>query len=219
MMSGRVVPQETAFQSGIRMKGITEEYENRHLFTTSMKKVIFVSADACKGGSFFNRNVFIVYNGGMQRHREAAIMYIEWTETAAGKIAGKVQGQEGYLQLKYDTDGCGCVVSGVTALWWVNEPEEGAEKGATVVGSGVMLPELEAQLFQYGRYLLIASSRGPLPANLQGLEEIRFKTNLIVEPVVVENDKLTAAIHKLVEASGAAGGAGAAASAFAFASR
>ncbi len=30
-------------------------------------------------------------------------------------------------------------------------------------------PELEAQFFQYGRYLLIASSRGPLPANLQGL--------------------------------------------------
>ncbi|QGZ38609.1 alpha-L-fucosidase 2 [Pseudoduganella flava] len=30
-------------------------------------------------------------------------------------------------------------------------------------------PELEAQVFQYGRYLLIASSRGPLPANLQGL--------------------------------------------------
>ena len=30
-------------------------------------------------------------------------------------------------------------------------------------------PELEAQFFQFGRYLLIASSRGPLPANLQGL--------------------------------------------------
>lgn len=30
-------------------------------------------------------------------------------------------------------------------------------------------PELEAQVFQYGRYLLIGSSRGPLPANLQGL--------------------------------------------------
>lgn len=131
MMSGRAVPQGTAFQNGIVMKGITEEYENRHLLAPSMKKVIFVSADACKGGSFINRNVFIVYNGGMQRHREAAIMYIEWTETAAGKIAGKVQGQEGYLQLKYDTDGCGCVVSGVTALWWVNEPEEGTEKVET----------------------------------------------------------------------------------------
>jgi peptidyl-tRNA hydrolase len=90
-----------------------------------MKKVISVRADLDKeAGSFVNRNVFIVYNGGMQRHREAAIMYIEWTETAAEKIASKVQGQEGYLQLKYDTDGCGCVVSGVTALWWVNEPEE-----------------------------------------------------------------------------------------------
>jgi alpha-L-fucosidase 2 len=30
-------------------------------------------------------------------------------------------------------------------------------------------PELEAQFFQYGRYLLASSSRGPLPANLQGL--------------------------------------------------
>ncbi|TFW29039.1 glycoside hydrolase family 95 protein [Duganella callida] len=30
-------------------------------------------------------------------------------------------------------------------------------------------PELEAQFFQYGRYLLISSSRGALPANLQGL--------------------------------------------------
>jgi alpha-L-fucosidase 2 len=30
-------------------------------------------------------------------------------------------------------------------------------------------PELEAQFFQYGRYLLISSSRGSLPANLQGL--------------------------------------------------
>ena len=30
-------------------------------------------------------------------------------------------------------------------------------------------PELEAQFYQYGRYLLISSSRGSLPANLQGL--------------------------------------------------
>ncbi|WP_229211594.1 MULTISPECIES: glycoside hydrolase N-terminal domain-containing protein [unclassified Duganella] len=30
-------------------------------------------------------------------------------------------------------------------------------------------PELEAQFFQYGRYLLISSSRDSLPANLQGL--------------------------------------------------
>ncbi|MFD6441426.1 iron-sulfur cluster biosynthesis family protein [Peribacillus sp. NPDC060186] len=58
-------------------------------------------------------------------------MYIEWTERAADKIASKIQGQEGFLQLKYDTDGCGCVVSGVTALWLVNELDEGNERVET----------------------------------------------------------------------------------------
>jgi type IV pilus assembly protein PilB len=55
-------------------------------------------------------------------------------------------------------------------------------------------------LHKRGNRLYVATSD---PANLQGLEEIRFKTNLVVEPVVVENDKLGATIHKLVEASGA----------------
>src|SRR5207344_302982 len=55
-------------------------------------------------------------------------------------------------------------------------------------------------LHKRGNRLYVATSD---PANLQGLEEIRFKTNLVVEPVVVENDKLAASIHKLVEASGA----------------
>ena len=55
-------------------------------------------------------------------------------------------------------------------------------------------------LHKRGNRLYVATSD---PANLQGLEEIRFKTNLVVEPVVVENDKLAAVIHKLVEASGA----------------
>jgi type IV pilus assembly protein PilB len=51
-----------------------------------------------------------------------------------------------------------------------------------------------------GNRLFVATAD---PANLQGLEEIRFKTNLVVQPVVVEKDKIVAAIHKLVEASGA----------------
>ncbi|KAB2845340.1 MAG: type IV-A pilus assembly ATPase PilB, partial [Burkholderiales bacterium] len=38
------------------------------------------------------------------------------------------------------------------------------------------------------------------PTNLQGLEEVRFKTNLVVDPIVVEDDKLGAAIGKIVEA-------------------
>src|SRR5438477_2578476 len=42
-------------------------------------------------------------------------------------------------------------------------------------------------LHRRGNRLYVATSD---PANLQALEEVRFKTNLIVEPVVVEDDKL-----------------------------
>ena len=41
------------------------------------------------------------------------------------------------------------------------------------------------------------------PANLQALEEVRFKTNLVPEPIVVEDDKLGKAIAHLVESTGA----------------
>ena len=55
-------------------------------------------------------------------------------------------------------------------------------------------------LHRRGNRLYVATSD---PANLQALEEVRFKTNLVVEAVVVEDDKLIAAIAKMVEASGA----------------
>ena len=54
-------------------------------------------------------------------------------------------------------------------------------------------------LHKRGNRLYVATSD---PANLQALDEVRFKTNLVVEPVVVEDDKLAAAIAKLVEATG-----------------
>jgi type IV pilus assembly protein PilB len=54
-------------------------------------------------------------------------------------------------------------------------------------------------LHKRGNRLYVATSD---PANLQALDEVRFKTNLVVEPVVVEDDKLAQAIAKLVEASG-----------------
>ena len=55
-------------------------------------------------------------------------------------------------------------------------------------------------LHKRGNRLYVATSD---PANLQALEEVRFKTNLVVEPLVVEDDKLAQAIHKLIEATGA----------------
>src|SRR6266404_3168318 len=50
-----------------------------------------------------------------------------------------------------------------------------------------------------GNRLFVAVSD---PANLQALDEVRFKTNLVVDPVVVEDDKLGKAIEKVVESLG-----------------
>src|SRR5512144_2648457 len=65
-------------------------------------------------------------------------------------------------------------------------------------------PKVAAQrrvlpLHKRGNRLYVATSD---PANLQALEEVRFRTNLVVEPVVVEDDKLGHAIAKLLEATG-----------------
>ncbi|MBU6485206.1 MAG: type IV-A pilus assembly ATPase PilB [Betaproteobacteria bacterium] len=55
-------------------------------------------------------------------------------------------------------------------------------------------------LHKRGNRLYVATSD---PANLQALDEVRFKTNLVVEPVVVEDDKLAQAIARIAEATGA----------------
>ncbi|KAB2338407.1 iron-sulfur cluster biosynthesis family protein [Cytobacillus depressus] len=62
-------------------------------------------------------------------------MNITITELAARKIKEKLAGKSGYLKLKYDTDGCGCVVSGVTALWLVSELDKDDWEVKTDVGS------------------------------------------------------------------------------------
>ncbi|NRD80656.1 iron-sulfur cluster biosynthesis family protein [Bacillus sp. BRMEA1] len=51
-------------------------------------------------------------------------MEITITAAAANKIAEKIGEQSGYLKLKYDTEGCGCAVDGVAALWFVSEVED-----------------------------------------------------------------------------------------------
>jgi type IV pilus assembly protein PilB len=55
-------------------------------------------------------------------------------------------------------------------------------------------------LYKRNNRLFVAVSD---PANLQALDEVRFKTNLVPEPIVVEDDKLGQALHKLVESTGA----------------
>ncbi len=46
------------------------------------------------------------------------------TEHALEKINEKMTGKEGHLKLKYVTEGCGCVMSGVPTLWFVDQVED-----------------------------------------------------------------------------------------------
>ncbi|MCZ8521452.1 MULTISPECIES: iron-sulfur cluster biosynthesis family protein [Paenibacillus] len=48
-------------------------------------------------------------------------MSIQFTEAAQTAI-GKILGGQGYIKLAYDSEGCGCSVSGVPTLWLVDEP-------------------------------------------------------------------------------------------------
>src|SRR5262249_15544200 len=56
-------------------------------------------------------------------------------------------------------------------------------------------------LCKRGTRLFVAVSD---PANLQALDEVRFKTNMVIDPVVVEDDKLGQWIAKLSETAGEA---------------
>ncbi|WP_284640047.1 iron-sulfur cluster biosynthesis family protein [Paenibacillus silviterrae] len=50
-------------------------------------------------------------------------MRINFTEQAAARISGFLSLTEsGVLKLAYDSEGCGCAVSGVPTLWLVDEP-------------------------------------------------------------------------------------------------
>ncbi len=50
-------------------------------------------------------------------------MQITFTETAVKQLAPYISEQKGRLKLVYDTEGCGCAVNGVAALWLVDRTE------------------------------------------------------------------------------------------------
>jgi uncharacterized protein YqkB len=58
-------------------------------------------------------------------------MELTFTEDALERLQQKISGKKGYLKLKHDTEGCGCVVSGVAALWLIDQPEANDAKLST----------------------------------------------------------------------------------------
>jgi uncharacterized protein YqkB len=58
----------------------------------------------------------------MQRKGDANVEILI-TDSAAAKIDEKIKDYNGFLKLKYDTEGCGCAVDGVAVLWYTPELE------------------------------------------------------------------------------------------------
>lgn len=51
-------------------------------------------------------------------------MNVTFTERAIEKLNTQIKNKDKKLKLKYETEGCGCVMSGVTALWLVDYGDE-----------------------------------------------------------------------------------------------
>ncbi|HQT25541.1 MAG TPA: ATPase, T2SS/T4P/T4SS family, partial [Burkholderiales bacterium] len=68
----------------------------------------------------------------------------------------------------------------------------------SLIDTKLMQKHRVAALYKRGNRLFVAISN---PENMQGLDEIKFKTGLAIEPVIVEDDKLGAFIQKAAEFS------------------
>ncbi|MFD1777226.1 MULTISPECIES: iron-sulfur cluster biosynthesis family protein [Fredinandcohnia] len=51
-------------------------------------------------------------------------MNVTFSERAIEKLNSQIKNKDNKLKLKYETEGCGCVMSGVTALWLVDSGDE-----------------------------------------------------------------------------------------------
>jgi uncharacterized protein YqkB len=57
-------------------------------------------------------------------------MHITFTEAAVRQIEKQLDGRPAVLKLVYDTEGCGCAVNGVPALWLAAEKADGDRMAA-----------------------------------------------------------------------------------------
>ncbi|MDK2124032.1 type IV-A pilus assembly ATPase PilB [Parachitinimonas caeni] len=71
---------------------------------------------------------------------------------------------------------------------------------SNVIDHKLMTSRRVVPLFKRGNKLFIGISD---PTNLQALDDVKFQTGLASDPIIVEDNKLTTMIEKLVEASGA----------------
>ena len=88
-------------------------------------------------------------------------MHVHITEAATKRIQEKVDTDIGLLRIHYETEGCGCVMSGVPVLQWV----EKAKTGDVQMNSDATFPihmEKEKLVFFAEKMKIDISTKGTL---------------------------------------------------------
>lgn len=68
-------------------------------------------------------------DSGYEIHvEELDAVRIDFTPAAAARVEAELPGSQVKLKLLYDTEGCGCVMSGVPTLLSIAEPDDGDER-------------------------------------------------------------------------------------------
>jgi uncharacterized protein YqkB len=74
-------------------------------------------------------------------------MNISWSPEAIAELHRRYGHNANEWKLVYDTEGCGCAVNGVPALWAVSEPEKG-DLAAGSTGNILWYNKLQAVFFE-----------------------------------------------------------------------
>ncbi|WP_231571329.1 iron-sulfur cluster biosynthesis family protein [Gordoniibacillus kamchatkensis] len=70
------------------------------------------------------------------------------TSSASEQLAKRLGGHPGTLRLVYDSEGCGCAVDGVAALWITGAPENGDVSVADGPPAGIWIDPRQLIFFE-----------------------------------------------------------------------
>lgn len=125
----------------------------------------------------------------MAKERENR-MRVAWSEQAVRAIRDQLESDEVTVRLVYDTEGCGCAVNGVAALWAVDEPHaDDAEATGSPAGLRLWYDKHQAIFwddevrisYNPDRRTFVLSSDGQIYSNRLAVQDRRTVSNFITD--------------------------------------
>ncbi|MFC4304778.1 iron-sulfur cluster biosynthesis family protein [Cohnella boryungensis] len=107
-------------------------------------------------------------------------MFIQWSDEAVAEIAARFGPGASTWKLVSDSEGCGCAMNGVAALWMLDEPESGDLRAGSnrlevwyEKRHEVFFDELLRVSYDAGRRAFKLASDGQIYSNQLRLEDRR----------------------------------------------